>query len=319
MPFKIKRIEKKIRHWAGRLLFRFLLKLIKVTPPCILNFLAEFLGKLAFLILWKPRNTILENLNMAFHGNKTKAEIKQIAKKVSKSLSTGIFELLQSACFTPDEWQRRILIEGKENLDQALSQGKGVIGLSAHMGNFTILGGRLASEGYPLKTIIKDPTDPELGRMLKEIRDSQGHKSIPALPSNKCIRETISSLKKNEVVLFIADENWSPRKGGIFVDFFGIPAATAPGPAVLSLRTGAPVVPMFIIRQTDGRYKINIDPPVKFKPTGNNREDIFFLTARFTKIIESYIKKYPEQWMWVNKRWKSRPAKGGSGKNIKVL
>jgi KDO2-lipid IV(A) lauroyltransferase len=305
LPSRIKKIEKKVRHWWGRFFFWVLFKVVNFIPAGSLYYIAESLGKLGYLILGKSRRTILENLNKAFGGEKTEKEVQRIAKEVVKNLSRGFFEVIRSASFSPEEWNEKIVFEGKENLDQALSRGRGVIGLSAHLGNFTLLGGRLSQEGYLSRTIIKAPSDPELGRMFEDIRSKQRHRSIPAEPTNVCVRETLKSLNKNEIVLFVADENRSPRRGGIFVDFFGHPAATATGPAVLALRTDASVVPIFIIRQPDGRHKIRIDPAINFIRSGNTKEDIISLTAKFTKIIESYVRKYPDQWMWVNKRWRS--------------
>jgi len=306
--FKTKKIEKKIRHWLGRGTFKILSKTINFIPNSILDYLSDKLGNLAYFILWKFRQSILENLNRAFGKKKTSKEIEKIAKIVATNLFREFFVLIKSINFSSELWKERITIEGKENLDHALSLGRGVIGLSAHLGNFAILGGRLANEGYNLKTIIKDPTDPGMAAIFKDIRDRQGQKSIPAEPVKVCLRETLMSLRRNEIVLFVADENRSPRRGGIFVDFFGSPAATVTGPAVLTLRTNAPIVPLFIIRQQNGRYKIRIDPAIDLERSGNNKEDIISFTAKFTKIIETYVSQYPDQWMWINERWRSQPG-----------
>ena len=112
----------------------------------------------------------------------------------------------------------------------------------------------------------------------------------------------LNCLRKNEIICFIADEN--KRRGGVEVDFFGHNTPTAVGPAVLSLRTGAALVPLFIVRQKDNTHKIIIEPALECNLSGNKSEDIHTLTSAFTKRIEFYIREYPDQWLWTNRRWK---------------
>jgi KDO2-lipid IV(A) lauroyltransferase len=127
---------------------------------------------------------------------------------------------------------------------------------------------------------------------------------IPYKPKDKCIKMILKSLRNNEIVCFIADEN--DPSGGVLVDFFGHPAPTVTGPAVFSLRTGAEIVPMFLIRQEGNKNKLIIDPAIDIELTGDKKKDTLSITIRFTNIIEDYVRLYPSQWPWINQRWRIR-------------
>ena len=123
-------------------------------------------------------------------------------------------------------------------------------------------------------------------------------------PWSKAARQILSSLRKNETVCLIADEK--RKHTGIYVKFFGEPALTATGPAVLSLRTGAPILPIFIVRKEDHSHHIFIEPQLKYNLSSNTPEDTYTITTAYTTVIEKYIRMYPDQWFWVNNRWKKR-------------
>jgi len=133
-------------------------------------------------------------------------------------------------------------------------------------------------------------------------RDLSGQKSISTQPWRECLKKMLNCLRNNQIICLITDEN--KRHGGVKVDFFGQNSPTAMGPAVFSLRTGAAIVPMFIIRQNDDTHKLIIEPPLEFNLTGNQAEDIRHITSTFTERIEWYIKTYPTQWFWLHRRWK---------------
>ena len=129
-------------------------------------------------------------------------------------------------------------------------------------------------------------------------------------PWRDALRNILAALRRNEIVCLLADEK--KRRTGIDVEFFGQPAATALGPAVISLRTGSPVVPMFIVRNRDGMHTIYIEPALEHPVTGDRKEDERALTAAFTRVIERYIRAYPEQWFWINSRWRNEAASRGT-------
>jgi len=150
--------------------------------------------------------------------------------------------------------------------------------------------------------IVRPVRSPRLEMMVNRSRESMGIKCISRGTS---IKEALKCLKRNEILGILSDIDTSVD--GVFVDFFGRPAFTPRGPASIALRTGAALIPAFIIRQKDDAHKVVIEKALELEITGNQEEDVLINTARFTKIIESYIRKYPEQWIWIHKRWKTKP------------
>jgi KDO2-lipid IV(A) lauroyltransferase len=162
----------------------------------------------------------------------------------------------------------------------------------------------MVQENYPFYMVLKDPPSKPLARLFQKFRRSAGQQWITTTPWRECQKKIFHCLRNNEIICLIADEY--KRRGGVEVDFFGYKTPTAVGPAVLSLRTGAALVPLFMVRQNDDTHKIIIEPALEFNLTGNQSEDIYQITSAFTQRIEWYIRRYPTQWLWLNRRWKRR-------------
>jgi len=201
---------------------------------------------------------------------------------------------------------KRISIEGREYLDLTFSQGRGLVAVSAHLNNFALMVLKLAHEGYPITIAVRDLKGFAQSRIYERCRkELLNLNSILTKPSSRFSREVLKLLRKNGIICLIADEN--KRHGGVFVDFFGHPAATATGPAHLALKTGAPVLPILMVRRHNHTQKVVIEPPLNYELSGNNEQDIKMITTLFTRTIESYVRKYPGQWRWDHFRWKTQP------------
>jgi KDO2-lipid IV(A) lauroyltransferase len=187
-------------------------------------------------------------------------------------------------------------------LDAALAKGNGVIALGSHLGAFTIMGTRLAIEGYPFNLIINEGNFPKLWKRLGDHQRRWGQKPFSQKPATTSIKRCLNCLRRNEILYLIADEQ--QILGGLPVPFFGQIAYTPPGPAIFSLKTGAPILPMFIVREKGIPQTLFIGSPIEIELTFNERKDIELLTAKFTKAIEDIIRQYPSQWPWLNRRWK---------------
>ena len=265
----------------------------------------RFAGSLATILvpLFKKRlRSIYGNLEVAFGPHMPDEDKREIALKMGADMLKGIFDCAYLTSSFRSKADVIATIEGKHHLDEALSRGKGVIAFSAHFGSFIILGSFMARENYPFYMLLNDPGNKPLARQFDKIREATGQQWISATPFRQCHKKMLNCLRKNEIICFIADEN--KRRGGVEVDFFGHKTPTAVGPAVLSLRTGAALVPIFIVRQKDDTHKIIIEPALECNLSGNRSEDIHTLTSAFTKRIEFYIREYPDQWLWTNRRWK---------------
>lgn len=256
------------------------------------------------------RKRIAKNLKTAFGPSSYPPEkVKAFTRELADHLGLGIAEMFFSATRRREDLLKKIRIQGAKHLEDALALGKGVVAVSAHIGNFTLISMKMVAEGYPFIMLVKESKYEMVARVLRTLQMKQGGRFIYMRPWREALLKILASLRRNEIICLIADEK--KRRTGVDVDFFGRPAATALGPAVISLRTGSPVVPVFIVRQGDGTHIIYIEPPLEYRRTGDHREDERTLTAAYTKVIERYVKAYPEQWSWINNRWRrkgDRPA-----------
>jgi KDO2-lipid IV(A) lauroyltransferase len=183
-----------------------------------------------------------------------------------------------------------------------LTRKKGVIALGAHLGSFILLGTRLAVEGYPVNIMINQDHFPKLWKRLNAYQENVGQKTFPPKPTTTSIKKSLNCLHRNEILYLIADEQ--QRRGGLPVPFFGQKAFTPSGPAIFSLKTGAPILPMYVLRKNGIERTLLIGNPIEIEHTLDEQKDIERLTAKFTKAIEEMVRQYPSQWAWLNRRWK---------------
>lgn len=298
---KIRKSTARFFAWAG---FNLCSLIIKFIPARRLYGFADTIASLGYAIASKQRNIAIESLGIAFGSEKNEEERKQIARECFVCMAKSAVELM----FFVDKpylLRKQIALSGKENLDAALSNGKGVILVSAHFGNFPLLLGRLSLDGYKVAGIMHAMRDQRMERIFLKQRNRFNVKTIYSQPRKACVDETIRSLRNNEVLFIPIDQNFGT--GGVFVNFFGRKAATATGPVVLSQRTKAEVLPCFIIREKDDTHKIIFEKPLSLGEE-KGEEAVIEKTQKITGIIESYIRKYPAQWGWIHRRWKSRPS-----------
>ena len=300
---------KKIRTSIGRFFARvglhFCLFIIKLTPPCCLYGFAKGIALLAYRFASKQRNIALASLEIAFGKEKSAQELDHIARDCFIYMAKSAIELMY-LMNKPKVLKERVKIVGVQHLDNALAKGKGVILVSAHFGNFPLLLGKLSLEGYKSAGIMRQMRDLKVENIFLKMRNRYGIKTIYAQPRNVCVNSTIESLRNNEAVFIPIDQNFGTA--GIFVDFFGIKAATATGPVVLTQRTKAALLPCFIIRQGDDMHNIVFEPEMALEEGTNSQETVLINIQKLTTIIESYIRRYPAEWGWIHRRWKSKPA-----------
>ncbi len=263
--------------------------------------LGKLSGDLVYFI-WRDRRRItLNNLNLAFGREKDLRHLRLIARQVYRDLMTGLCEAVRFVLLPAAHLDRRLTVEGRENLVEALKEGKGVIALSAHLGCFPLIGRKLASEGFPFNYVIRFPRDVRLTGRLKQLAQRVGVRFISTKPERRSASHCLEALRRNEIVCLLGDQR---TKEGVVVDFFGHPVLAATGPVVLSLRTGAKILPMFIIRRSDNRHQLIIGSPLALEITEDREKDIYINTVRLTKLIERYVRLYPTQWAWIHRRWR---------------
>lgn len=287
---------------AQALLIRMLYRLIPRLPLRASRFLSRVLSSLLVRLLPRQRKAVLGNLDVAFGGSMDRAAKRAVAVAMADNMIKSFFECLYLASPFRDKVEATPVIQGAEHLDRALARGRGIIVVSAHFGNFINLGSFMVRAGYPFHMVLRDPESEPIARLFQLFRREAGQQWISTIPAAQCQREILRRLRGNEIICIIADEY--RRYGGVTVPFFGVPVPTAAGPALLSLRTGAALLPLFVVRQPDDTHRVMIDPPLDYAPTGDRDADVRALTALFTGRIEHFIRSYPDQWWWLNRRWK---------------
>ena len=302
----------KIRYWLGdlsaTLLLTFSMRTLSVLSPGALVFMARILGAMAFHLIKRYRNRVLDNLSLAFKGEKDPEEIRKLAREVFFNFSLTPLETLYAYARPFDKFVLKIEIQGKEYLEKALAQKRGVIALGVHLGPFTLVGARLSLEGYPFNLIINEGNFPRLWKRLGDYQRRLGQNLFPPKPASVSVKKSLNALRRNEILYLVADEQ--QIRGGLPVPFFGQTAYTPPGPAIFSLKTGAPILPMFVVRENGIAQTLFIGSPIEMELTSDEKKNTELLTAKFTKAIEDSIRQYPSQWPWLNRRWKGPYRKG---------
>jgi len=234
---------------------------------------------------------------------KTPAEIRALVNAMYANLGMNVTENLRLLRGLTPELHNRVEWIGRPHVDDALKRGRGLLILTAHMGNWELLMMYAAFCGYPLTAITKNLRQRFLHDALNMVRTSSGVRIVPARDS---YRTCLKALKRNELIGFILDQN-RPRSQGVFVDFFGRSASTTPGLALMAAHSGAPIVPAFMHRRPEpGRHVIVCHPPLD-PPPNRAPETLRAATQIYTRYIEDEIRQYPGQWIWLHRRWRSRP------------
>lgn len=284
----------------------FLLKAVSFIlghiPRLIAYGLGGLLGLLACRILKRHRRTALENLERAFGESLTRSERERLVRRLFKNLGVMFFEFNRVAWLKREEVDRFVEFRGLEKIEKALQKGKGVILLTAHYGNWELLHAALGHKGYTLELVVRRLDSPLFEKFVRWVRTRSG---INIVYKVKAMLPLVRRLNSNAVAMILADQN-TVREEGFFVDFFGVPASTNKGPALLAHKTGAPVLPVFIVR--DGtRHMVEVWDEIELADTGDKDRDAQENTAAFTKAVEKAIRLHPDQWFWVHRRWKTRP------------
>jgi len=280
-----------------------IIKFIGWLPRPLARAAGIALGRIVYFLHSRLRRVGMRNLKLAFPG-KTRHERARILRGVFTSLGRQLAELCLFPSYTLDNVGRVVVYDGFENYERAFARGKGVLFLTAHLGGWELSAFTHSMHGHPMHVVMRPMDNLYLDRMIRRYRTMHGNTTFD---KDDFVRGLLSAMKKGEVVGILMDTNMTLTQG-VFVSFFGIPACTASGLARIALRTDAAVIPTFTVWDpTLRKYRLRFDPPVSLRRTGDDEADAVSNTALFTKIIEDYVRRYPDQWLWVHRRWKTRP------------
>jgi Kdo2-lipid IVA lauroyltransferase/acyltransferase len=272
-------------------------------PRGVARTIGAGVGWMVYRLLGRLRRTGLRNLERALPAMSAR-EREQTLRKVYRGLGWQLAEFCRMERYTPHNTAGLIRYEGLENFLEAEALGKGVLVLTGHLGAWELSSFYHSLMGHPMGMVIRRLDNKRLDAFVNRIRCLHGnvvnHKDDFA-------RGLLTAMRRGETVGILMDTNMTPPQG-VFVDFFGREACTASGLARVALKTGAAVVPGFLLwEENEKQYVLHFGRGVELPDSGDAEADIVELTQRCTSVIEDWVRRYPEQWLWIHRRWKTRP------------
>jgi len=276
---------------------------IGLLPRPLARAVGIAIGQTVCLVHRRLRAVGMRNLALAL-PELSLDEHRRILKGEFSSLGRQFAEVCLFPRYTRENVEQIVVYDGFENFECAYARGKGVLFLTGHLGGWELSAFAHSLYGHPLHIVMRSLDNPYLDRMSHQYRTMHGNQTVD---KDNFVRGLLGAMKAGETVGILMDTNMTPPQG-VFVPFFGIPACTASGLARIALRTDAAVVPGFTFWDREsGKYKLRFDPAVELIRTGDDDADVLANTAKFTEIIEKFVRRYPDQWLWVHRRWKTRP------------
>ncbi len=276
--------------------------LVSMIPFHTGQLIGRTLGRAFSLIPMGRTKISLDNLCHAFGDNMTEDELKELNRQVVMHFGQMLFEVPHILRLSLSNLDRYLTWENEERFFAAIEKEKGVFILGGHFGNWELLSAAINIYLTPNMAVIAREIDfVPLDRVINTLRSNFG---VEVINKQRGIRKIMKALKDKKSVGILLDQNVD-RYEGVFVPFLGRQACVNKGLALMALKTGTPVVPVFSVRQPDGRYRIFVEKEVELIRTGDKTRDVEENTALFTGIIEKYIRQYPDQWFWFHRRWKT--------------
>lgn len=288
-------VEQFCVHWVVALLA----VLVRCLPLRALRRLATVVAWVVGLCSVRRQRMMERNLQAVFGKRLSSSQRRRIRWQSMVNICKTMAELLKLPQLSEADLRREVSIEGLEHLDAALAQGRGAILVTAHFGNWEYAGAYLSTLGYPVSVVARDANDPLVRDLINKARFSKGVRVLQRSDVSQMMR----ALKANECVAILPDQH--AARGAVRVRFLGLPADSPAGPALLALRTGAPIVPSFAYRQSDDHISCKALPALPIRDTGNRAADVLAITQQINDVIGEAIWKNPEQWLWLHNRWRT--------------
>ncbi len=272
-------------------------------PRGVARWLGAGLGGLVYALLGRLRRTGTRNLACSF-PEMPLAERERILRGVYRGLGWQLAEFCRMERYTAANTLGWMRYEGLEHFLEAEARGQGVLIVTGHLGAWELSSFYHSLMGHPMGMVIRRLDNERLDRFVNRIRCLHGNR---VMHKDDFARGLLTAMRAGQTVGILMDTNMTPPQG-VFVDFFGRAACTASGLARVALKTGAAVVPGFMVWEAaEGRYVLHFGEPIEPVVTGDHEGDIVAFTQQCTGVIESWVRRYPEQWLWIHRRWKTRP------------
>lgn len=299
-----KRLRDRLFSTFIRLLIAALCHLPRLTAIRVMR----WVGLLTFTLDARGRKRTIAQLSMAFGHENSAAEIRALAAQVYRHFATAMTDTMRLPVILRHGINRLISVHGIHHLDQALASGQGVLMITGHFGNWELLGAWLAQNGYPLRVVGTILENAGLNKIVVDMRNQAGYTNIARGTGT---REILRSLRQGCAIGMLIDQDTKVQ--GAFVEFFGRPAHTPTGPVILARKFEVPIIPIFMHLQADITYRIECEPPLTLEYTTDEARDLVVNTQKCSDVYERIIRRFPEQWVWMHKRWKKQP--GGKRRN----
>lgn len=278
-------------------------KTLGLLPRSVARFVGASFAAAAYTIRTPLRRTAMFNLRLAF-PDWSDAKRRQVIRKMIRQVGWMAGEFSQFPKYTRERIEQIVALEGFEHFDAGRRRGKGVLFLTGHMSAWELAPFANSLYGYPLHFLVRPIANRRVDALINHYRCLSGNQPIE---KNRSARAVLKLLGEGGTVGILSDHNTGLEEG-VFVNFFGIPASTASGLARIALRTDAAVIPGFLIWDDQRRkYRLWFGPAVELSRSGDEEADVRENTARFTRVIENHVRAHPDQWLWVHRRWKTRP------------
>ena len=301
---QLKEVVAKVRQCIEFALVWLVVHGLRLPPRPAARSLGALIGYLALRIFKRLRNVGLLNLALALPAV-SEPERLRILRTVYRNLGWLLAEFCQMSNYTADQAAQFIRYEGLEHYLAAKAKGSGVLVLTGHLGAWELSSFYHSLQKHPMGLVIRRLDNPLVDRFVNRVRSKHGNRIID---KDDFARGLISSMRAGETVGILMDTNMTPPQG-VFVPFFGVEACSASGLARIALKTGAAVLPGFLLwEENEQQYVLHFGPELLLKRTGDSEADALSNTALFTSVLEDYVRRYPEQWLWMHRRWKTRPA-----------
>lgn len=279
--------------------------LIGSLPSGLSQWLSDGIGRLWFVFDLRHRTIAITNIKKAYGNELGPDEIRRLARENFKQLSRLLFEVGWSLRLDHRDIRKHITIEGLENLNRAFKEGRGVLFLTGHLGSWELLTLVPALIPYTVHDIYRPLDYPPLEEVITRFRTRFGMKLIA---KEGAIRKMLKALSRGEGVGIPLDQSVA-AKDGVFADYFGQSTCTSKGMGLIALKTGVPVIPVFLIRKKKG-FTVIFDRRISTGKTGDTPRDLVEITRAFNARIEAMVRRYPAQWFWVHNRWKTKKPQG---------
>ncbi len=251
----------------------------------------------------KLTRTAKRNLEIAY-PQITETERDRLVKGTFESLGRHLGFISHFNKFEPEDIRNLIEVQGKENLDAVYGKGRGVIFITGHFGSWEVFNLLPPAFGYDINILVRRIDNPSVEKYVDSFRTRFGSVT---LDKRRAARKLFRLLRQGKIIGILADLNVQ-LKEGVFVDFFGKKANTTTSIAKLAVKTNAAIIPSFAVwEEAKQKYVVYIEPEIEYEKTADSSQEVFEITQEVTRIVEKYVRKYPEQWLWIHKRWNTRP------------